>query len=174
MAAVEPRGDDGGDEELGAVAGDGLATAFAEAIAKEESLRVGAGVGHGKQTGLVVLQLEVLVGELLAVDGLATGAVATGEVTTLEHEVGDDAVEGRALVAESLLAGAESAEVGGGLGDNVIEEVEDDAAVLLCMRESLVSEALDAVKMAGSVERQLEQPKMGEQQSFKSFGVEVG
>lgn len=117
--------------------------------AKEESLRVGAGVGHGKQTGLVVLQLEVLVGELLAVDGLATGAVATSEVTTLKHEVGDDAVEGRALVAEALLAGAESAEVGGGLGDNVIEEVEDDAAVLLCTRKSLVSEALDAVKMAG-------------------------
>jgi hypothetical protein len=96
------------------------------------NLRVGTSVGHGQQAGLGVLELEVLVGELLAVDGLATGAVATGEVTTLEHEVGDDAVERGALVAEALLAGAESAEVLGGLGDNVIEEVEVDAARLLC------------------------------------------
>lgn len=40
-----------------------------------EGLRVGAGVGHGQQTGAVVLQLEVLIGELLAVDGLATGTL---------------------------------------------------------------------------------------------------
>lgn len=56
--------------------------------------------------------------------------VTTGEVATLEHEVRDDAVEGRALVAEALLAGAQSAEVGGGLGDNVIKEVEGDATSL--------------------------------------------
>ena len=40
-----------------------------------DDVRVGAGVGHGEQTGLVVLQLEVLVGELLAVDGLATSTL---------------------------------------------------------------------------------------------------
>jgi hypothetical protein len=86
-----------------------------------------------------VLQVEVLILELLAVDGLTTGAllsisfctavlvvaltyVATGEVTTLEHELGDDAVEGRALVVEglaraagALLTSAESAEVLGSL-----------------------------------------------------------
>ena len=78
-----------------------------------------------------MLQLEVLVGELLAVDGLATGAVATGEVTALEHELGDDAVEGRALVAEALLAGAEGAEVGSGLGNDIVEQVEGDAAGLV-------------------------------------------
>ena len=39
-------------------------------------------------------------------------------------------MERRALVAETLLAGAESAEVLGGLGDNVIEEVEVDAALV--------------------------------------------
>ena len=39
------------------------------------NLRVGAGVGHGQQTGLSVLLLEVLISELLAVDGLATGAL---------------------------------------------------------------------------------------------------
>jgi hypothetical protein len=112
VAAIEPRGDDGGDEELGAVG-------------------VGASVSHGEQTRLGVLQLEVLVGELLAVDGLATGAVTTGEVTALKHEVRDDSVERRALVTEALLASAESLEVGSGLGNNVIEEVEVDASLLV-------------------------------------------
>jgi hypothetical protein len=58
--------------------------------------------------------------------------VTTGEVTTLEHEVRDDSVEGRALVTEALLASAESAEVLGGLGDDVIVEVEVDATILCC------------------------------------------
>ena len=56
VTAVEPGGNDGGDEELGSVG-------------------VGAGVGHGEHEGLVVGELEVLVGELLAVDGLAAGAL---------------------------------------------------------------------------------------------------
>ena len=85
-----------------------------------------------------MLLLEVLVGELLAVDGLATGAVAAGEVTALEHELGDDAVESGALVAEALLAGAESSEVLGRLGDNVVVEKEVDAAGLLCRVVSFV------------------------------------
>lgn len=71
-----------------------------------------------------MLDLEVLIGELLAVDGLATSAVATGEVTTLEHELGDDTVECRALVAEALGTGAELLEVLGGLGDDVVVEGE--------------------------------------------------
>ena len=50
-----------------------------------------------------------------------------GEVATLEHEVGDDTVEGGALVAETLLPGGELTEVTGGLGDDVVEEPEDDA-----------------------------------------------
>lgn len=50
-------------------------------------LRVGASVSHGQQTGAVVLQLEVLIGELLTVDGLTTGtleicqSIAFGDVT---------------------------------------------------------------------------------------------
>lgn len=90
---------------------------------------------------------SLLVSELLAVDRLATSAVVvceritkvrprshrrrggvlsrggtglTGEVTTLEHKVGDDTVERRALVAKAVLAGRECAEVGGGLGDDVV------------------------------------------------------
>jgi hypothetical protein len=54
VATVEPRGDDGGDEELAAIG-------------------VLARVGHGKEALLAVLELEVLVGELGAVDGLAAG-----------------------------------------------------------------------------------------------------
>lgn len=39
------------------------------------NLRVGTSVGHGEQTGAVVLVLEVLIGELLTVDGATTGAL---------------------------------------------------------------------------------------------------
>lgn len=58
--------------------------------------------------------------------------VATGEVTTLEHELGDDAVEGRVGVSKALLASAESTEVLSSLGDDVVVEEEVDAAGLLC------------------------------------------
>jgi len=116
VLAVEPGGDDSGDEELGAVG-------------------VGTGVGHGKKTGLGVVELEVLISELVAVDGLATSAVAAGEVTTLEHELGDHTVESAALVAEglartadTLLTSAEAAEVLGSLGHNIVEKRENNAA----------------------------------------------
>ena len=56
VAAIEPAGDDGGDEELGAVG-------------------VLAAVGHAQETLAGVLELEVLVRELGAVDGLATSAL---------------------------------------------------------------------------------------------------
>jgi hypothetical protein len=58
--------------------------------------------------------------------------IAAGEVTTLKHELRDDTVEGRASVSKALLAGAESTEVLGSLGDNVVVEVEVDTARLLC------------------------------------------
>jgi hypothetical protein len=57
---------------------------------KRSDLRVGASVGHGQQTGAVVLQLEVLIGKLLAVDGLAASA--------LELESIIDALEPMAIV----------------------------------------------------------------------------
>ena len=53
--------------------------------------------------------------------------VAASEVTTLEHELRNHTVELAALVAEALLAGAESAEVLHGLG-HVVVELEVDAA----------------------------------------------
>ena len=82
-----------------------------------------------------MLPLKGLVLELLAVYGLAAGAVALGEVAALDHEGLDDAVEAGALVvqgdaglADALLAGAEGAEVFGGLGHEVGVELHDDAA----------------------------------------------
>ena len=100
-----------------------------------------------------MLQLEVLVGELgvtlapttlagahfLAVDRLPAGAVSPGEVTALEHEFGDDAVEGRALVAEALLASAQRPEVLSRLGNDVGVKVEVDAGILGCLMIFIVS-----------------------------------
>ena len=86
-----------------------------------------------------MLELKVLVLELLAVDGLATSAVATGEVTTLEHELGDDTVEGRALVSETLVALAQLHEVFGGLWDDVVVEVEVNCPILNFMTGTNVS-----------------------------------
>lgn len=109
VAAVEPGSGHSSDEELRAV-------------------RVGASVRHREETGAGVAHLEVLVGKLGTVNALAASTVASSEVTTLEHELGNDTVERRALVAEALLTGGESAEVGGSLGHNVVVELELDGA----------------------------------------------
>jgi hypothetical protein len=55
--------------------------------------------------------------------------VVIGEVTTLEHEVGDDTVERRSSVAESLLPSAEGAEVLGCLGDYIVVKLKLDTAI---------------------------------------------
>ena len=77
VLAIEPAGDDGGDEELRAVAGGDVLAFFilCYLCRGDVCLRVWAGVGHGQKSGLGVLPGEVLIGELLAVDGLATGAL---------------------------------------------------------------------------------------------------
>jgi len=63
-----PASNHGGNEELRAVG-------------------VRSSISHGKETGLGVLQCEVLVCEFLAVDGLSTSSVPSGEVTSLQHEL---------------------------------------------------------------------------------------
>lgn len=100
VSAVQPRSLHGGDEKLG-------------------SIGVGASVGHGQDSRAGVLEDEVLVSKLLTVDGLSTSAIVVCEVTSLQHEVGDHPVEGRVLVAKTLLAGAQGAEVFTGLGGDI-------------------------------------------------------
>ncbi len=52
-----------------------------------------------------MLQHEVLVGEgVSAVDGVPSGAVLVLEVSALEHELGNDSVEIRSLVTETVFA----------------------------------------------------------------------
>ena len=112
MLAVEPRGLHRAQEELRAV-------------------RVRARVRHGEHAGAGVLELEVFIRKLLAVDGLAARAVVVREVAALAHETGDHAVEARLLVAEALLAGAQRAEVLGGLRHDVCAYLHHDPAGVL-------------------------------------------
>jgi len=113
--AVEPAGNDGGDEEL-------------------RSIGSRTSVSHGQESRLGVLQLEVLIFEFVSVNRDSTGSVMAGKVTTLDHEIFDDTVEARAFVAHldstlvSLLASAKGAEVFSGLGDDIVVELENDSA----------------------------------------------
>ncbi|KAF0736472.1 hypothetical protein Ae201684_007486 [Aphanomyces euteiches] len=116
VLAIEPVGHDGAQEELRAVG-------------------VGAGVGHRQHTLSTVLVDEVFIGKLFAVDGFTARAVAAGEVTALEHEVGDHAVEGRALVVQrlaratdALFTSAQRTEVFSRLGDLVGVQFHGNAA----------------------------------------------
>jgi hypothetical protein len=109
VLAVQPGGFGGTQEELGAVG-------------------ARASVSHREDTSAGVLEVEVFVGELFAVDGFATSAVLAGEVTTLAHKAGDDAVERRTSIAETLLAGAQGSEVFCGFRDNVSAQGHFNAA----------------------------------------------
>jgi len=97
------------------------------------AVRVRARVRHRQHAGAGMLEGEVLVGELLAVDRLAASSIMVGEVTALAHEVRDDTVEGRALEAEALLAGAQGAEVLSRARHHVRAELEDNSADLLAI-----------------------------------------
>ena len=83
--------------------------------------------------------------KLVTIDRFSTGSVEAREVAALDHElhgrlgynmtntahgthVGNDTVEGRACVAETVLAGRELPEVASGQWDNVVVELEDDTA----------------------------------------------
>lgn len=103
-------------------------------------------VGHGEETLLGVLELEVLIWELVAVDyhqlaprtispsvrcihtRLATRAITLGKVSTLDHESLDDTVEGRPLISKVLLASRQCSEVLGCLGHSLAIQTHHDAA----------------------------------------------
>lgn len=110
--------------------------------------RTRTGIRHGEEEGPLVLELEVLILKLFAVDALATSTVAVGEVTTLDHELLNDAVEIRAFVverlsalAETLFAGAESAEVLSRLGHNIVVQLHNDASGLAVTNVNLKEDA---------------------------------
>lgn len=82
-----------------------------------------------------MLQLEVLVRELLSINAFSSGSVSSREVSSLAHKVRDDSVEGGSLEVQrlprapgALLAGAETTEVLGSLGNDVGTKLHDDAA----------------------------------------------
>jgi hypothetical protein len=143
VLSVEPRSDNGGDEELRSVA----KTISYRMLTATWNSRVGAGIGHGEEEWLGVLFLEVLVGKLLAVDGATSGSlmnqsameslkprgshVATSKVTTLKHKVGDHTVkDGSRIVFSFWTTLANCGEVLGSLWDDVIKDLEVDASGL--------------------------------------------
>jgi hypothetical protein len=65
--------------------------------------------------------------KLLAIDRFSPSTVVLGEVTSLQHELRDDTVETRALVAIAVLACAKLSEVPRSLGDDVVIKLEYDS-----------------------------------------------
>jgi len=104
---MEPGSGYGCDEELAAVG-------------------AGAGVGHGEQAGLVEGEIaRTLICEGFTPDRLAAHA-RPGGVATLDHELFDDAVKDDAVVIPVVNMGSE---IFAGLGCNIVEEFEFDAAL---------------------------------------------
>lgn len=83
------------------------------------SIGVWSSISHAHDAGSGMLKSEVLVFEFVSINGLSSSTVVVGEVTTLAHEVWDDAMECGALVAVTLLAGTQSAEVLACLWDDI-------------------------------------------------------
>jgi len=115
MAIVQPRSLNSGDKEL-------------------RTIRVGSGVSHRHDAWSRMLQSKIFVFEFVSVDGFASSTVVIGEITSLAHEVGDDAMECRALVSIALLTGAQSTEVLTGLRGDIGAKLNDDSAdcVAIC------------------------------------------
>jgi hypothetical protein len=106
---------------------------------------------------------------------LATSAVTLGKVTTLDHELLDDAVEGRALVTEALLASGQSPEVLGRLGHRLAVETHDNAAErLIAMRDVEVDLVGDLGALGGfSALREENQADSEEQRGGHEDALEV-
>jgi hypothetical protein len=117
VLTIQPRSLGGGDEELRSVAeeergglkmrNDDTLSILSLAIL----LRVGTSIGHAQETNISVLEGKVFIGKLFTIDGATTGTVLTGKVTTLAHETGNDTVEGRSGITETLFASAQGSKV---------------------------------------------------------------
>uniref|UniRef100_A0A0E9X487 Uncharacterized protein n=1 Tax=Anguilla anguilla TaxID=7936 RepID=A0A0E9X487_ANGAN len=112
MLTVQPFGVCCADEELGTIG-------------------VGPSIGHGEGAKPSMLQSEVLIRKLVAIDGLAPSSIVVCEVTALTHEVWDDTVEARPLVAKALLPSTEGTEVLCSLWDNISPQLHYNSAVAL-------------------------------------------
>jgi prepilin-type processing-associated H-X9-DG protein len=75
-----------------------------------------------------MLEFEILILKLGSIDGLSTGTIVVGKVSSLAHEARDDAMEGRACIAVSLLSRAEGAKVLNRFGNNVRPKFHNNAA----------------------------------------------
>ena len=55
-------------------------------VERGKNVRVRTSVGHGEETRLVVIELEVLVGELLTVDGLAASTLIIVSINLIQRK----------------------------------------------------------------------------------------
>lgn len=102
-------------------------------------------VRHAQQIRLRMLDLKVLILKLLSIDRLPTRSISSREISSLAHKLLNHSVEAGALVvkrlagnwAVALLAGAERAEVLGGLWDDVAVELEDNASGWLVVQRDV-------------------------------------
>lgn len=78
---------------------------------KLTAVRIRAGVGHRKDAGFGVFQLEIFVVEFIAVYRFATSAIMIGEITTLTHKSWNHSMESTPFIPESLFSGAKSPEI---------------------------------------------------------------
>ena len=86
-------------------------------------------------------EIEVFILKFLAVNALASRAVLIGKIAALAHEAGDDAVEGRPLVAEALRARAELFKVLAGLRRRVACAHINQSGLSPCRRAGVASMA---------------------------------
>lgn len=56
-------------------------------------------------------QLEVLICKFLAIDGFSAGSISSCKISSLNHEILNNAVKGRTLIAEAFFASRKGAKV---------------------------------------------------------------
>ena len=95
--------------------------------------------------------LKVLILEFVAIDGFATGPILVREVAALAHEARDDAVEGRAGIAEALLAGAQRTEVLRSLRHDAAVETDFNAARRSAANVNIKVDRLGHLGVGGAV-----------------------
>ena len=71
-----------------------------------------------------MLKLEVFVFEFVSINWLSSSSVSSGEISSLDHEVGDNSVEGATGVfASRVVAFTQSDEIFNSFRDNLPEKI---------------------------------------------------